>query len=589
MRTPADYPAALAVGVAGATLAGMATTSGTSQIDALVGDLTAIRAPRGGERRCKGWHQEAALRMLLNNLDPEVAEDPARLIVYGGSGRAARSPEALRAIVRTLIDLENDETLLVQSGKPVAVFRTHPGAPRVLIANAMLVPRFATWEEFRLLEAQGLTMYGQMTAGSWIYIGTQGILQGTFQTFAAAGEKHWGTPDLAGRTVLTAGLGGMGGAQPLAASLAGAASLTVEVDPHRIERRLETRYLDEVADDLDDAVARVRAHADAGRGVSVALLGNAADVFPELAQRGVRFDLVTDQTSAHDMLNGYVPNGMTLEQALKLRERDPDEYVRQAQRTSVEHVQAMLDMLDAGSHVFDYGNNLRTEARDAGLERAFDFPGFVPAYVRPLFCRGAGPFRWAALSGDPADIHRIDQALREAFPDDGLLQRWLELAPQRIAFQGLPARICWLGQGDRAKAGLIFNDLVRRGEVSAPVVIGRDHLDTGSVASPFRETEAMADGSDAIADWPILNALLSTSSGASWVSVHHGGGVGIGNSIHAGLVIVADGSEEMDERLHRTLTNDPGIGVARHADAGYPDAIETAHQHGIRLPMEEGA
>jgi urocanate hydratase len=567
----------------------MATTSDTSQIDALVGDLTAIHAPRGGERRCKGWHQEAALRMLLNNLDPEVAEDPARLIVYGGSGRAARSPEALRAIVRTLIDLENDETLLVQSGKPVAVFRTHPGAPRVLIANAMLVPRFATWEEFRLLEAQGLTMYGQMTAGSWIYIGTQGILQGTFQTFAAAGEKHWGTPDLAGRTVLTAGLGGMGGAQPLAASLAGAASLTVEVDPRRIERRLETRYLDEVADDLDDAVARVRAHADSGRGVSVALLGNAADVFPELARRGVRFDLVTDQTSAHDMLNGYVPNEMTLEQALKLRERDPDEYVRQARRTSVAHVQAMLDMLDAGSHVFDYGNNLRTEARDAGLERAFDFPGFVPAYVRPLFCRGAGPFRWAALSGDPADIHRIDQALREAFPDDALLQRWLELAPQRIAFQGLPSRICWLGQGDRAKAGLIFNDLVRRGDVSAPVVIGRDHLDTGSVASPFRETEAMADGSDAIADWPILNALLSTSSGASWVSVHHGGGVGIGNSIHAGMVIVADGSEEMDERLQRTLTNDPGIGVARHADAGYPDAVESAHRHGIRLPMEEGA
>ncbi|HEU0195464.1 MAG TPA: urocanate hydratase [Gaiellales bacterium] len=567
----------------------MATTSDPAQIDALVGDLTAIHAPRGTERRCKGWHQEAALRMLLNNLDPEVAEDPARLIVYGGSGRAARSPEALRAIVRTLIDLENDETLLVQSGKPVAVFRTHPGAPRVLIANAMLVPRFATWEEFRLLEAQGLTMYGQMTAGSWIYIGSQGILQGTFQTFAAAGEKHWGTPDLAGRTVLTAGLGGMGGAQPLAASLAGAASLTVEVDPHRIERRLETRYLDEVADDLDDAVARVRAHADARRGVSVGLLGNAADVFPELARRGVRFDLVTDQTSAHDMLNGYVPHGMTLAQALELRERDPDEYVRQAQRTSVVHVQAMLDMLDAGSHVFDYGNNLRTEARDAGLDRAFDFPGFVPAYVRPLFCRGAGPFRWAALSGDPADIHRIDGALRQAFPDDALLQRWLQLAPERIAFQGLPSRICWLGQGDRAKAGLIFNDLVRRGEVSAPVVIGRDHLDTGSVASPFRETEAMADGSDAIADWPILNALLSTSSGASWVSVHHGGGVGIGNSIHAGLVIVADGSEEMDERLQRTLTNDPGIGVARHADAGYPDAIETAHRQGIRLPMDESA
>jgi urocanate hydratase len=527
--------------------------------------------------------------MLMNNLDPEVAEDPANLVVYGGTGRAARSWEAFHAIVATLRRLENDETLLVQSGKPVGVFRTHELAPRVLIANSLLVPDWADWETFRRLEAEGLTMYGQMTAGSWIYIGTQGILQGTFQTFAAAGEKHWGTPDLAGRTVLTAGLGGMGGAQPLAASLAGAASLTVEVDPHRIERRLETRYLDEVADDLDDGIARVRAHADAGRGVSVALLGNAADIFPELAQRGVRFDLVTDQTSAHDMLNGYVPNGMTLEQALKLRERDPDEYVRQAQRTSVEHVQAMLDMLDAGSHVFDYGNNLRTEARDAGLERAFDFPGFVPAYVRPLFCRGAGPFRWAALSGDPADIHRIDQALREAFPDDGLLQRWLELAPQRIAFQGLPARICWLGQADRAKAGLIFNDLVRRGEVSAPVVIGRDHLDTGSVASPFRETEAMADGSDAIADWPILNALLSTSSGASWVSVHHGGGVGIGNSIHAGMVIVADGSDEMDERLQRTLTNDPGIGVARHADAGYPDAIESAHRHGIRLPMEEGA
>ncbi len=564
----------------------MATTVDTL-VESLVGDLSAVRAPRGSELHCKGWHQEAALRMLCNNLDPEVAEDPTRLVVYGGSGRAARSHAALKAIVHALLVLESDETLLVQSGKPVGVFRTHPGAPRVLIANSLLVPRFANWDEFRRLEAEGLTMFGQMTAGSWIYIGTQGILQGTFQTFAAAGEVHWGSPDLAGRTVLTAGLGGMGGAQPLAASLAGAASLNVEVDPHRIERRLETRYLDEVARDLDDAVERVARHAAEGRGVSVGLLGNAGDVFPELARRGVRFDLVTDQTSAHDMLNGYVPNGMPLAAAIALRESDPDSYVRRARTTAVAHVKAMLDLQAAGSHVFDYGNNLRTEAKDAGLENAFDFPGFVPAYVRPLFCVGAGPFRWAALSGDPADIARIDHALVEAFPDDALLQRWLHLAPERVAFQGLPARICWLGYGDRAKAGLIFNDLVRRGEVSAPIVIGRDHLDTGSVASPFRETEAMQDGSDAIADWPVLNALLSTSSGASWVSVHHGGGVGIGNSIHAGLVIVADGSAEMDERLARVLTNDPGIGVARHADAGYDIALETAHERGVRLPMEE--
>ncbi len=564
----------------------MATKELTGEVEALVGDLSSVHAPRGTERRCKGWHQEAALRMLCNNLDPEVAEDPTRLIVYGGSGRAARSHDALRAIVRTLLELENDETMLVQSGKPVAVFKTHPGAPRVLIANSLLVPRFATWDEFRRLEALGLTMFGQMTAGSWIYIGTQGILQGTFQTFAAAGERHWGSPDLAGRTILTAGLGGMGGAQPLAASLAGAASLNVEVDPHRIARRLETRYLDEVAADLDDAVARVRKAADEGVGLSIGLLGNAGEVFPEMARRGVHFDLVTDQTSAHDMLNGYVPMGMPLEQAIALRESDPDEYQRRARETAVEHVKAMVAFQEAGSHVFDYGNNLRTEALDAGYEQAFAFPGFVPAYIRPLFAVGAGPFRWAALSGDPADIHRIDRALIDAFPDDALLQRWLAIAPDRIAFQGLPARICWLGQGDRAKAGLIFNDLVRRGEVSAPIVIGRDHLDTGSVASPYRETEAMKDGSDAIADWPILNALLSTASGASWVSVHHGGGVGIGNSIHAGLVIVADGSEEMDERLSRVLTNDPGIGVARHADAGYEEAVETAHAHGLHLPME---
>ena len=564
----------------------MATAADTL-VESLVGDLSAVRAPRGSELHCKGWHQEAALRMLCNNLDPEVAEDPTRLVVYGGSGRAARSHEALRAIVAALLELESDETLLVQSGKPVGVFRTHPGAPRVLIANSLLVPRFANWDEFRRLEAEGLTMFGQMTAGSWIYIGTQGILQGTYQTFAAAGEAHWGSPDLAGHTILTAGLGGMGGAQPLAASLAGAASLSVEVDPQRIERRIETRYLDEVAADIDDAVARVQGHAAAGRGVSVGLLGNAADVFAELHRRGIRFDLVTDQTSAHDMLNGYVPAGMSLAEALDLRTSDPDEYVRRARETAVRHVRAMLDMQEAGSHVFDYGNNLRTEAKDAGLEGAFGFPGFVPAYVRPLFCIGAGPFRWAALSGDPADIARIDRALLEEFPDDVLLQRWLRLAPDRVAFQGLPARICWLGYGDRARAGLLFNDLVRRGEVSAPIVIGRDHLDTGSVASPFRETEAMKDGSDAIADWPILNALLSASSGASWVSVHHGGGVGIGNSIHAGLVIVADGTAEMDERLQRVLTNDPGIGVARHADAGYEEALGTARERGVRLPMSE--
>jgi urocanate hydratase len=564
----------------------VATTAHSSLVESLVGDLADIHAPRGGELNCRGWQQEAALRMLCNNLDPEVAEDPTKLVVYGGSGRAARSHEALRAIVASLLDLGDDETLLVQSGKPVGVFRTHRGAPRVLIANSLLVPRFATWDEFRRLEAEGLTMFGQMTAGSWIYIGTQGILQGTFQTFAAAGEKHWGSPNLSGRTILTAGLGGMGGAQPLAASLSGAASLNVEVDPHRIERRLETRYLDEVADDLDDAVNRVQRGAQQGNGISVGLLGNAGDVFPELARRGVHFDLVTDQTSAHDMLNGYVPRGMSYADALALRERDPDAYVRSGQETAVAHVEAMVAFQDAGSHVFDYGNNLRTEARDAGYERAFDFPGFVPAYIRPLFCRGAGPFRWAAISGDPQDIATIDRALLEAFPDDALLQHWLQIAPERIAFQGLPCRICWLGQGDRAKAGLLFNDLVRRGEVSAPIVIGRDHLDTGSVASPFRETEAMKDGSDAIADWPILNALLSTAGGASWVSVHHGGGVGIGNSIHAGMVIVADGTDEMDERLERVLTNDPGIGVARHADAGYEDAIDTAHAKGVRLPME---
>ena len=567
----------------------MATKELTGEVEALVGDLSSVHAPRGTERRCKGWHQEAALRMLCNNLDPEVAEDPTRLIVYGGSGRAARSHDALRAIVRTLLELENDETMLVQSGKPVAVFKTHERAPRVLIANSLLVPRFATWDEFRRLEAEGLTMFGQMTAGSWIYIGTQGILQGTFQTFAAAGERHWGSPDLAGRTILTAGLGGMGGAQPLAASLAGAASLNVEVDPHRIARRLETRYLDEVAADIDDAVARVRKAADEGVGLSIGLLGNAGEVFPELARRGVHFDLVTDQTSAHDMLNGYVPMGMPLEQAIALRESDPDLYQRRARETAVEHVKAMVAFQQAGSHVFDYGNNLRTEARDAGYEQAFAFPGFVPAYIRPLFCAGKGPFRWAALSGDPADIAATDRAVLDLFGDNDQLARWIRLAGERVAFQGLPARICWLGHGERDRAGLAFNDLVASGAVRAPIVIGRDHLDCGSVASPYRETESMRDGSDAIADWPLLNALVNTASGASWVSIHHGGGVGIGRSIHAGQVTVADGTPLAAEKIARVLSNDPEMGVIRHVDAGYELAAEVAHDHGVRVPMQEGS
>ncbi len=548
-------------------------------VDDLVGDLSAISAPRGSQLRCRGWEQEAALRMLCNNLDPEVAEDPANLVVYGGTGRAARSHAALRGIVQELLQLKDDETLLVQSGKPIAVFRTHTDAPRVLIANSNLVPRFATWDHFRELEHRGLMMYGQMTAGSWIYIGTQGILQGTFQTFLAAADTHYGSADLRGRTILTAGLGGMGGAQPLAATLGGGALLAIEVDPARIQRRLETRYLDEWAPDLATAVSRVREAAAAGDALSVAVCANAGDAYPELVRMGFEPDLVTDQTSAHDMLGGYIPMGMSLEEAAALRASDPDEYVRRARTTAVTHVQAMLDFQARGSHVFDYGNNLRTEAHDAGLERAFDFPGFVPAYIRPLFCRGVGPFRWAALSGDPADIERIDQALREEFPNDQVLQRWLELAPDKVAFQGLPARICWLGYGDRARAGLLINDLVARGEVSAPIVIGRDHLDAGSVASPFRETEAMADGSDAVADWPLLNALVNTASGASWVSIHHGGGVGIGNSIHAGMVIVADGSERMAARLARVLDCDPGMGVIRHLDAGYDEASDAAASH----------
>jgi urocanate hydratase len=563
-----------------------AVAAADARLEELCGDLSAIRAPRGTELNARSWLTEAPLRMLLNNLDREVAELPEQLIVYGGSGRAARSPEALKAIVRSLLRLAEDETLLVQSGKPVGVFRTHPAAPRVLIANSLLVPRWATWDEFRRLEALGLTMFGQMTAGSWIYIGTQGILQGTFQTFASAGERHFGTPDLTGRTILTAGLGGMGGAQPLAATMAGASILCVEVDPARIARRLETRYLDEVADSLDDALERVRAAAAEERALSVGVLGNAAEIVPELARRGAHFDLVTDQTAAHDPLNGYVPAGLSVEEAASLRESDPDEYLRRSRASIAAHVEGLLEYVRRGSYVFDYGNNLRGEAQQAGIEDAFTYPGFVPAYIRPLFCRGVGPFRWAALSGDPADITTIDEALRELFPDDPALQRWLELAPQRVAFQGLPARICWLGYGDRARAGTAINELVRSGSVAAPVVIGRDHLDSGSVASPYRETESMADGSDAIADWPILNALLNVAAGATWVSVHHGGGVGIGNSMHAGMVVVADGSDDAAERLERVLTTDPGTGVLRHADAGYRIAIEEAERHGLELPME---
>ena len=562
-----------------------ATSSVDATVEALCGDLSAIRAPRGTELNARSWSTEAPLRMLLNNLDSEVAERPEELIVYGGSGKAARNPEALRALVRSLLTLGEDETLLVQSGKPVGVFRTTPSAPRVLIANSLLVPRWATWDEFRRLEALGLTMFGQMTAGSWIYIGSQGILQGTFQTFVSAAEKHFGAADLSGRTILTAGLGGMGGAQPLAATLAGAAILCVEVDPARIERRLETRYLDEAAESLDDALVRVRTAAGEGRALSVGLLGNAAEVVPELARRGERFDLVTDQTAAHDPLNGYVPVGLDVAEAAALRKRDPDAYLRRARESIGRHVEALLEYVRAGSYVFDYGNNLRGEALEAGLEEAFAYPGFVPAYIRPLFCRGIGPFRWAALSGDPGDIAAIDRRLLDLFPEDGALQRWLTLAPERIAFQGLPARICWLGYGDRARAGLAINDLVRDGEVKAPVVIGRDHLDSGSVASPYRETEAMLDGSDAIADWPILNALVNVAAGATWVSVHHGGGVGIGNSIHAGMVVVADGSDEMAERLERVLTSDPGTGVLRHADAGYSEAIATADEHRLHVPL----
>jgi len=547
-----------------------------------------VRAPRGTTLSCRGWIQEAALRMLMNNLDPEVAERPDDLVVYGGTGRAARSWDAFEAICRTLRTLGNDETLLVQSGKPVGVFRTHEDAPRVLIANANLVGRWATWDRFRELERQGLIMFGQMTAGSWIYIGTQGILQGTYETFGAVGRRHFGG-SLAGRSILTGGLGGMGGAQPLAATMNGGVMLAVEVDPHRIERRLETRYLDVATESLDDALAQVERAKRAREALSVGLRGNCAEVLPELVRRGWVPDVLTDQTSAHDPLNGYVPAGLEVEAAAALRASDPDEYQRRSRGSIAEHVRAMLALQQAGAVAFDYGNNIRTEALDQGVGNAFDIPGFVPEYVRPLFCEGKGPFRWAALSGDPQDLYRTDDLVLELFPEDAHLANWIRLARERVAFQGLPARICWLGQGERARFGLALNDLVRSGAITAPVVIGRDHLDTGSVASPFRETEGMRDGSDAIADWPILNALLNTASGASWVSFHHGGGVGIGNSLHAGQVIVADGTAGAARRLERVLTNDPGIGVARHADAGYEAAVETAARHGIRLPMREGA
>jgi len=544
-----------------------------------------VRAPRGPKRTCKGWIQEAALRMLHNNLDPDVAERPDDLVVYGGTGKAARSWEAFDVIVRELRDLADDETLLVQSGKAVGRFRTHPDAPRVLLANSNLVGRWATFDEFRRLEALGLTMYGQMTAGSWIYIGTQGIVQGTFETFVAARKAHEArVPRPGGRWVLTAGLGGMGGAQPLAATMAGMSCLGVEIDPARIEKRLKTRYLDERIDDLDRALEAIQESARRGEPRSIGVCANAADVFPELVKRGVIPDLVTEQTAAHDPLNGYVLPGLSLEEAARERAADPKGYIERAKRSMRVEVEAMLEMKRRGAEVFDYGNNIRTCAMEAGATDAFEIPGFVPAYIRGLFCEGKGPFRWVALSGDPEDIRMTDQAVLEAVPNDPDLQRWIELAQQRIAFQGLPARICWLGYGDRAKVGGIFNDLVRTGRVRAPIVIGRDHLDCGSVASPFRETEAMKDGSDAIADWPILNALANTAGGASWVSFHHGGGVGIGNSLHAGMVIVADGTEAAARRLERVLTIDPGMGVIRHADAGYEEAREVARAKGVRVP-----
>ncbi len=545
-----------------------------------------IRAPRGTQLSCKGWAQEAAMRMLMNNLDPEVAEHPDQLIVYGGSGRAARNWDAYAAIIRTLQDLNDDETLLVQSGKPVGVLRTHEWAPRVLIANSNLVPQWATWEEFRRLESLGLTMYGQMTAGSWIYIGTQGILQGTYETFAAVAAKRFGGT-LAGTITLTAGLGGMGGAQPLAVTMNGGVVICVDCDQSRITRRIEHGYLDEQATNLDDAIARATAAKDKAEPLSIGLLGNAADVFTELLRISAPIDIVTDQTSAHDPLT-YLPQGVAFEDMPALRAEDPEGFTRRARESMAAHVAAMVGFLDAGAEVFDYGNSIRGEAQLAGYERAFDFPGFVPAYIRPLFCEGRGPFRWAALSGDPKDIAATDQAILELFPQNESLARWIKLAQEKVHFQGLPARICWLGYGERNLAGLRFNEMVKNGQLEAPIVLGRDHLDCGSVASPYRETEAMADGSDAIADWPLLNALVNTASGASWVSIHHGGGVGIGRSIHAGQVCVVDGTDLTATKLDRVLTNDPAMGVIRHTDAGYERAATVATERGVRVPMAEG-
>ncbi|MDG1479768.1 MAG: urocanate hydratase [Myxococcota bacterium] len=544
-----------------------------------------IRAPRGTELRCKGWVQEAALRMLMNNLDPDVAEDPDNLVVYGGSGKAARDWPAFEAIVRSLERLEDDETLLVQSGKPVGIVRSHPDAPRVLIANSNLVGEWANWDHFRDLERKGLMMYGQMTAGSWIYIGTQGILQGTYETFAEAARQHFGTDgDLTGRLVVTGGLGGMGGAQPLAATMNGATFLGFDVDADRIRRRVETRYLDEVAPSIEAGIQTALKYKEQGIARSIGVVANAADGLEAMLAAGAVPDLLTDQTSAHDPLLGYVPRGMSFEEALALRESDPDGYIKRSISTMGDHVQAMLGLMAAGAHTFDYGNNLRAGAKQAGVENAFDFPGFVPAYIRPLFCEGKGPFRWVALSGDPADIHATDQVIRDLFPEDTALARWLRLAAERVEFQGLPSRICWLGYGERVKAGLAFNELVRTGKVKAPIVIGRDHLDCGSVASPNRETEDMLDGSDAVADWPILNALVNAVNGASWVSFHHGGGVGMGYSLHAGQVIVADGTDEAARRIERVLTSDPAMGVFRHADAGYDRAVEVAKERGVRIP-----
>ena len=551
-------------------------------------DLTykPVRAPRGTLLSCQGWSQEAAMRMLMNNLDEDVGENPQELIIYGGTGRAARSWSAYHAIVRSLQNLKNDETLLVQSGKPVGIFRTHEYAPRVLIANANLVGNWANWDYFHHLEKLGLIMYGQMTAGSWIYIGSQGIIQGTFETFAAAGKKHFGN-DLKGRFIVSGGMGGMGGAQPLAATMNGAVFLGIDVDPARIERRVRQKYCDRMTSSLETALGWVSEAKKSRKALSVGLVGNCAEVIPELAHRGVVPDILTDQTSAHDPLNGYVARGMSLEECLQMRQKDPEGYVRRSLESIARHVEGMLALQKMGAVTFDYGNNIRAFAEKAGVKNAFDFPGFVPAYIRPLFCEGRGPFRWVALSGDPKDIHETDRLVLDLFPEDEVLHRWIPMAQERIPFQGLPARICWLGYGERALFGERINDLVARGKISAPIVIGRDHLDCGSVASPFRETEGMKDGSDAIADWPILNALLNTASGASWVSFHHGGGVGIGYSLHAGQVTVADGSPEMAVRINRVLTNDPGIGVARHVDAGYEEAIETARLKGIKIPMLE--